>query len=224
MRLAVIGAGNVGATVAQKVAETELADVVMLDIVDGVPQGKARDLARRKGALSSSNLPGKLADCQSREVPTTELFLVEGDSAGGSAISGRDRRFQAILPLQGKIINVEKARLDRVLAHRDISTIISALGTSVAADYDAEGLRYGKVIIMTDIAGRLEVDVSKLTGLSTDGPVNVAVGSGDTLVGPIETSPAGSVVRSNVGDITISPSDITLLWQQGAEHPDSGGL
>jgi DNA gyrase subunit B len=111
---------------------------------------KARDFARRKGALVSSNLPGKLADCQSHDVKATELFLVEGDSAGGSAISGRDRKFQAILPLQGKIINVEKARLERVLEHRDISTIISALGTSVAADYDAKAVRYGKVVIMTD--------------------------------------------------------------------------
>ncbi len=111
---------------------------------------KARDLARRKGALSSGNLPGKLADCQSKEVEQTELFLVEGVSAGGSAISGRDRRFQAILPLQGKILNVEKARLDKVLAHRDISTVIAALGTNVSTDYDEKGLRYGKVIIMTD--------------------------------------------------------------------------
>jgi DNA gyrase subunit B len=111
---------------------------------------KARDLARRKGALSSGNLPGKLADCQSKEVEQTELFLVEGVSAGGSAISGRDRRFQAILPLQGKILNVEKARLDKVLGHRDISTVISALGTNVSTDYNEKGLRYGKVIIMTD--------------------------------------------------------------------------
>ena len=111
---------------------------------------KARDLARRKGALSSGNLPGKLADCQSRDVDSTELFIVEGDSAGGSAISGRDRRFQAILPLHGKILNVEKARLDKVLGHRDVSTIISAVGTNVSTDFDMKGLRYGKIVIMTD--------------------------------------------------------------------------
>jgi DNA gyrase subunit B len=111
---------------------------------------KARDLVIRKSTLESLTLPGKLADCSAKDPESTEIYIVEGDSAGGSAKQGRDRHFQAILPLRGKILNTERARLDRILKNKEVRALISALGTGIGAQFDLSGLRYGRVILLTD--------------------------------------------------------------------------
>jgi len=111
---------------------------------------KARDLVIRKSTLESLTLPGKLADCSAKDPDSTEIYIVEGDSAGGSAKQGRDRHFQAILPLRGKILNTERARLDRILKNKEVRALISALGTGIGAQFDLSGLRYGRVILLTD--------------------------------------------------------------------------
>ncbi|TAH37163.1 MAG: DNA gyrase subunit B [Planctomycetota bacterium] len=192
---------------------------------------KQRDLVRRKGALSSGSLPGKLADCQSRDREETELYLVEGDSAGGSAKGGRDRRFQAILPLRGKIINVEKNSANRVLANNELQTMIQAIGAGMAEEFDADKVRYGKVVIMTDA----DVDGShirtliltflfrQMRGLIDAGRVYVAM---PPLYQVMKKGNKGGQylhteeqLRAAVLDLALDAASVSL---PGAKHPLTG--